>query len=309
MKPGNSLSLPLSRPPESMRPDRIEVMNPVGTGPMADLAPGVRFECLVGRHNQARRLTTGLVTFSPGSVLPGHIHPFSESITLLGGSAVVEVEGRAYSLRHLDNIVIPAGLVHAALNPSTTGPAVLQVALASDSPDREWVEMSRPRRQMPDDSTGIHGAERFNRFKTAKRFAAGPNTEFIDFFNSDLVPGIEMSGGYGLFHPTGRLPAHVHDFDESICIITGQATCVVEGRHHAMRDGATALQPRGRVHYFVNETRNIMEMLWVYAGPKPERIIVDERCATEAGNPWQAHSPGPLAPLAIGHEGANQPDK
>ena len=29
-----------------------------------------------------------------------------------------------------------------------------------------------------------------------------------------------------------------------------------------------------------------MEMLWVYAGPRPERIIVDERCATAEGNPW-----------------------
>jgi hypothetical protein len=30
-----------------------------------------------------------------------------------------------------------------------------------------------------------------------------------------------------------------------------------------------------------------MEMLWVYAGPKPERIVVDERNATVEGNPWQ----------------------
>ena len=82
-------------------------------------------------------------------------------------------------------------------------------------------------------------------------------------------------------------PRHVHDFDESICIISGEATCVVEGRRYSMSDCSTALQPRGRVHYFVNESTRPMEMLWVYAGPKPERIIVDERCATVDGNPWQ----------------------
>jgi oxalate decarboxylase/phosphoglucose isomerase-like protein (cupin superfamily) len=54
-----------------------------------------------------------------------------------------------------------------------------------------------------------------------------------------------------------------------------------------MRDCATALQPRGRVHYFINESNATMEMLWVYAGPKPERIMVDERCATTEGNPWR----------------------
>jgi hypothetical protein len=30
-----------------------------------------------------------------------------------------------------------------------------------------------------------------------------------------------------------------------------------------------------------------MAMLWVYAGPVPERIVVDERCTTVEGNPWQ----------------------
>ena len=277
----------LARPPESMRPDRPEVMNSVGAGPKVELARGVNFECLVGSHNQARRLTTGIVTFAPGATLPYHIHTFSESITLLSGSAIVEVEGRSYSLKKLDNVVVPTGRVHAARNPSTTEPAVFHIALASDSPTRTLVEKFFPRRTMPDDSTGFPGAERVNRFATAKRFAAGPNTEFIDFFNTDLIPGLEMSGGYGLFHPTGRLPAHVHDFDESICIISGQATCVVEGRRYSMRDSATALQPRGRVHYFINETQATMEMLWVYAGPMPERIVVEERCATEAGNPWK----------------------
>lgn len=278
---------PLARPPELMRPDRPEVMNAVGSGPKVDLARGVTFECLVGKHNQARRLTTGIVTFAPGAMLPYHNHPFSESITLLSGAAIVEVEGRSYSLRKLDNVVVPTGRVHAARNPSTTEPAVFHIALATDTPTRTLVERFFPRRSMPDDSTGFDGAERVNRFAAAQRFAAGPNTEFIDFFNADLIPGLEMSGGYGLFHPTGRLPAHVHDFDESICIISGQATCVVEGRRHAMRDGATALQPRGRVHYFINESQGPMEMLWVYAGPKPERIVVEERCATEEGNPWK----------------------
>jgi quercetin dioxygenase-like cupin family protein len=96
-----------------------------------------------------------------------------------------------------------------------------------------------------------------------------------------------MSGGYGLFHPGGRLPAHFHDFDESICIIDGRATCVVEGRRFALSGCATALVPRGRVHYFINESSKTMAMIWVYAGPRPERVVVEERCATVEGNPWK----------------------
>jgi quercetin dioxygenase-like cupin family protein len=282
-----SASPPLDRPPESMRPDRPEVMTPVGSGESGDLEPGVRFECQVGRHNKARGLTTGFVTLDPGAGLTYHTHPFSEAITLLEGRVSVVVGGREYGLEPMDNVVIPPGLAHLARNLSDVETAVLHVALASDSPTSSPADETLPRRRMSRSETGPGGGERVNRFRTAARSEAGPNTSFIDFFNERLLPGVGMSGGYGLFYPGGRLPAHVHDFDESICIIKGEATCIVEGRRYNMREGSTALQPRGRVHYFINTSDAPMAMIWVYAGAMPERIMVDERCATEAGDPWR----------------------
>ena len=279
----------LDRPPDSFRPDRPESMNAPGSGKKIELERGVNFECLVGAHNNARNLTTGIVTFSPGASLPYHTHPFTESITLLSGSMVVEVEGRRYTLKPMDNVVIPRERAHHALNPSRDEQAVLHIAMGSSTPTRAMTEKFFSKKAMPDDSTGIPGTERVNRFATAKRFDAAPNASFIDFFNNTLMPDadIEMSGGYGLFQPTGRLPAHIHDFDESICIVQGVATCVVEGRRYSQTNLSTALQPRGRVHYFINESNAPMAMLWVYAGPKPERIVVDEKNGTVEGNPWK----------------------
>jgi quercetin dioxygenase-like cupin family protein len=278
---------PLTRPPESLRPDRFETMNPPGTNPPATLAPGVSFDCLVGAHNSARKLTTGLVTFEPNARLEYHNHPVDESIIVLSGTVVVGVEGREYSLGQLDTIVIPRGVAHAAWNTSATGLGVVHVALASETPARELVATPFERQAMPDKPAFISGKERVTRFATAPRFEAGPGTSFIDYFNQDLMPGSQMSGGYGLFQPGGRLPAHFHDFDESICIIEGTAVCNVEGRRYQQAGCNTALQPRGRVHYFANESKNPMAMIWVYAGPRPERVIVDERCATVEGNPWK----------------------
>lgn len=277
---------PLSRPPESVRPDRAEVMTPIGAGKPFDIEPGVRLDCLVGAYNGAAGLTTGLVTVAPSASLTYHTHEFAESITLLKGWGRAAVEGREYDLGPLDNVVIPRGAGHLVRNLSGREPLLLHVALASESPTRTLVAGDFPRQPMPEDATGSAGAERINRFGTARRFEAGPNTSFIDFFNETLVPGIEMSGGYGLFRPGGRLPAHFHDFDESISIIEGEAVCVVEGRRYTLRD-ATALVPRGRVHYFINESDAPMAMIWVYAGPAPIRIVVDERCATVDGNPWR----------------------
>jgi 2-keto-3-deoxy-L-rhamnonate aldolase RhmA/quercetin dioxygenase-like cupin family protein len=278
---------PLPRPPASRRPDRPEAMSQPGTNALVELAPGVQLDCLVGGHNQARHLFTGLVAFDPGSRLDYHTHPVSESITVLSGTACIAVEGREYALGPLDNIIIPRGLAHAAWNVSTATRGVVHVALASEAPARELVTTPFTRRPMPDDSGGTPGKERVTHFKSAARFEAGPGTSFIDFFNQDLMPGIEMSGGYGLFQPGGRLPAHFHDFDESICITDGTATCIVEGRRYQMANCSTALEPRGRVHYFINETQKPMAMIWVYAGPVPERVVVDEICATVEGNPWK----------------------
>lgn len=285
--PAAPSTAPLGRPPESMRPDRREVMIAVGEGPRCELAPGVAFQSLVGAHVDARNLTSGIVTFAPGARLPCHRHTFGESITLLGGSATVEVEGRVYRLDALDNVTVPRGLAHAAVNASSTEPAVLHVALASSEPSRELVEDNFARQAMSDDSQGLPGKERVTRLRSALRYQAGPGTSFVDYVNGDTMPGIEFSGGYGLFQPDGRLPAHFHDFDESITIVDGTATCVVEGRRYSLADCATALQPRGRVHYFINESAAPMAMIWFYAGPIPERIVVDESCATAAGDPWR----------------------
>ena len=278
---------PLERPPESMRPDRDEVVTPVGEGVRVEIDPGVVFECLVGAQNGARDLTTGVVTFAPGAELTCHRHPYGEAVTLLSGSVIMEVDGRRYQMGPLDNVVIPAGMAHGVVNTSNTQSAEFHIAMATDAPSRTPADKSSSRRDMPDDATGPSGAERVTRRQTADRIAIGAGTGFVNFFNEELTPGIKMSGGCGFFEPGGRLPAHLHDFDESIAIVDGEATCLVEGREYSLSENATAMVPRGRIHYFINRSRGPMVMIWVYAGDMPESLVVEEACVTLEGNPWK----------------------
>lgn len=277
---------PLPRPPEQFRPDRPESVCTTAEAPEIPLDDGVVLRCQVGTHNGANGLTTGMVTFAPAAKLAYHVHPCGETITLLRGRMAVEVEGRRYELQRLDNITIPRGLAHMAENLDPEQTAELHVALASDEPARDLVDPPPERQEMPADSRGVPGAEHVVRHASAPRYCPGPHTEFVDYLNTELIPGIEMSGGWGVFGKGGRLPAHIHDFDESISITDGTALCVVEGRRYTPGDRATAHVPRGRVHYFINESDRPMEMVWVYAGPMPERLVVDETCATPEGNPW-----------------------
>lgn len=287
-KDGRPVIQPLPVPPARMRPNRDEVVTEPAQAKTVSIQTGVTFDALAGEFTGARSLTTGIVTFQPNSVLDCHFHHCSESITVLEGTVEMTIEGRLYRLGPLDNILIPRWLPHAGRNPDSEKTARVHIAMPTTVLSRELVTRAFPLIEMPADSTGCPGFERMTRFRTAKRsFGVGPGAEFIDFFNATLVPGIEMSGGFGRFQPGGRLPAHVHDFDESICIIDGNATCLVEGRRYSMNGCATAMVPRGRVHYFVNETETTMDMIWVYAGPMPERIVVEEACVTVAGNPWK----------------------
>lgn len=269
-------------PPAGFRPDRFEKISKIGEGDSVELASGIHCEALVGKHTDAVNLFTAIVTFEPGNtLLPGHSHPHSESITLLSGYACVEVDGRRYTLSPLDNITVPRDCVHSVMNMSDDQSAIFHIAMPTVVPQRNLAKsFKRPINDVPNDFNGHKGPERITRHRTAWRYSAGPNTEFIDFFNDTLMPGIGMSGGYGLFYHKGRLPAHLHDFDESICIIEGEATCFVEGRRYIMSDLSTAIQPRGRVHYFINNSQKPMAMIWVYAGPRPERIEVSDNFAT-----------------------------
>jgi 2-keto-3-deoxy-L-rhamnonate aldolase RhmA/quercetin dioxygenase-like cupin family protein len=270
--------------PANYLPDRPEVITRRSAARRVELERGVVFQPHVGAHNQARNLTTGLVTFMPGAQLPYHKHPHGEAITLLTGEAEVEVEGRRYRLRPLDNVYIPAERPHFAINPSASRPATFHIAMNTHDPSRALVPAATPARLMPDDATGVSGAERVSRHETTPWYEPNPGAHFQDYFNRDLG-SVGMSGGYGEFTTGGRLPCHLHDFDESITIIQGTATCVVEGRKYALSDCATALAPRGRCHYFINLTDCPMAMIWVYAGDMPQRLVLNEQCCQPEGCP------------------------
>lgn len=268
-------------PPPEFQPDRFEKVYQLGEGVSINLASGVICESLVGNHTEVLNLFTGIVFFDPGTTLPAHTHPHAESITLLSGQAIIDVDDRRYILNPLDNITLPGDVVHRVQNISKDQQAVFHVAMPTVNPHRDLVDYNITEFiTVSNDFNGHKGPERVTRYKTAVRYPAGPQTEFIDFFNDSFIPGIGMSGGYGLFYNGGRLPAHLHDFDESICIVEGEATCFVEGRKYTMSNFTTAMQPRGRVHYFINQSQQPMSMIWVYAGPKPERIEVDDDYAT-----------------------------
>ena len=284
---GRPIRRPLSRPPEDLRPDRDEVITQLGDATTVELQPGVVFRPLAGEFSGARGLTTGTATLEPNALLPCHAHPCTESVTVLEGAAEITVEGRVYLLGPLDSIVIPRWLPHATRNPDPVTAARLHNTFGMSVPARELVSREFPRTKMPAESTGMPGLERVTRIQSAKRaFRAGPGTEFIDCFNNHLNAGLEISGGFIRLAPGDNLPAHVLGSDQSACVIRGEANCLVEGRRYVLSNLTTVMVPRGRIHSIINESSAAADIIWACADPRPDRIPLDEVCATESNLAW-----------------------
>jgi quercetin dioxygenase-like cupin family protein len=235
--------------------------------PLPELLPQAAIRPLADHRIGARGLSTSTSRIQPGAALPPHRHDCGEAITVLEGCGEVEISSEKVRIERLDCIFLPAGAVHALLN-LTTEDLVIHSAYASANPSHELAR---------NDGGGSPAHDyHVRRVRGASGYDLGGGTEFHDLFASRF--GAEgICGGWARFNPGASLPCHFHEYDESITIVEGRATCEVEGRRYELSGCDTALVPKGLRHRFLNLSAEPMAMIWVYAGDEPSRTVVDPR--------------------------------
>lgn len=238
------------------------------------LAPGVRLREFASFRCSAEGFSTGIAEFDPGALLAYHKHSFSEAITILSGEARVFVEGRAHHLSAFDCIHAPAGVAHSVANGAEAGSMLALSAFASATPTRDFVEDRFAPEERGRANPEVDDPEHIVRFRQAEMYELSPGTLFCDLF-AGRFGSVGICGGYGRFQSGASLPCHIHQFDESITIVQGEALCLVQGAGYRLSGCDTAFVPRGRPHRFVNQSPSMMAMIWVYAGSEPERTIVE----------------------------------
>ena len=206
--------------------------------------------------------------------LPYHVHDCSEAITVLGGSALVIVEGRQYRLGRLDCLHVPAGVRHMVRNAHATEEMVAHWTFASSEPKRTFVD--GPDWVRNDAVPSGRDPETLRRFADAEVYELAKGAWFRDLF-AKRFGAVGVCGGYGRFSPGASLPCHTHHYDESITILSGRATCLVQGARYELKGLHNAFVPQGKPHRFLNSGDGDMEMLWVYAGDEPDRVVVDNQ--------------------------------
>lgn len=123
-------------PTSSSAPEHLRRFETIET---YELAEGAVFCDLFAKRFGAVGICGGYGRFLPGSSLPCHVHQFDESITIVAGTALCQVEGHEYKLSGYDTAFVPEGRAHRFFNASDQPMAMIWV-YAGDEPDRTLVD-------------------------------------------------------------------------------------------------------------------------------------------------------------------------
>ncbi|OWA22115.1 cupin [Streptomyces sp. CS159] len=120
-----------SFPPAVLRPAELTAF---------DRSGGARTIPLVTRAHGAEVFLTGQTLFDGGAAIPLHTHNCPESVTILEGDAIVEIDGTEHRVTRFDTTYVPAGTTHRFRNASTTEPMRILWVYASVDATRTVVE-------------------------------------------------------------------------------------------------------------------------------------------------------------------------
>ena len=93
---------------------------------------GVETTLMAGKDICGSRITTGLTSLPPGKEVPVHQHNCDEHVTLIEGTAVVEIEEERTPVKVMDTTYIKAGTWHRFLNTGSGRMTILWVYDTND---------------------------------------------------------------------------------------------------------------------------------------------------------------------------------
>lgn len=111
-----------------------------------DRGGGARTTPLVSPGIGAQGFINGITEFGPGTRIPFHSHNCEESVMLLEGEAMLDIEGQEpVRLQPLDTTWLPANLSHRFRNLSDTQPMKILWIYASPQATRTLTETGETR--------------------------------------------------------------------------------------------------------------------------------------------------------------------
>lgn len=169
--------------PLILRPDEL---------PAFDRGGGARTTPLVTGARGATTFLNGITEFEPGAAIPHHVHNVAESVVILRGEAVVDIDGERTRLREHDATFVPAGIPHHFENCSATEPMKIMWVYASPEATRTLVDTGAERRI----DAELPGERPVRLVHEVARIMARPgHTEAFERAVADAAPLFRRAGG------------------------------------------------------------------------------------------------------------------
>jgi len=87
----------------------------------------------------SEKTLSGITEFDPGAAIALHYHNCEETVVLLSGEGIAEIDGKQFTVRPLDTSWIPAGVPHRFRNVSATEKMRIYWTYSSVDADRTIV--------------------------------------------------------------------------------------------------------------------------------------------------------------------------
>ncbi|MDU6411005.1 MAG: cupin domain-containing protein [Yersiniaceae bacterium] len=110
-----------------------------------DRGGGASTTPLVTAGMGASAFITGYTEFTGGAKIPFHFHNCEESVLLVEGNAIFDIDGREFAVQPQDVTFIPAGVPHRFRNASETEPMKIMWIYGSRDATRTLVETGETR--------------------------------------------------------------------------------------------------------------------------------------------------------------------
>lgn len=120
--------------------DRAAVILRPSEIPARERGGGAKTIPLVTRRTGARDFINGITIFAPKAAIPLHSHNCDESVLMLEGNAIAEIDGVRHDVTAGDVTFIPANIPHRFINRSDTEGMKILWTYASIDATRTLVE-------------------------------------------------------------------------------------------------------------------------------------------------------------------------
>jgi len=138
---------------------RAAILRP-DTLPVTERGGGARTVRLVTAEIGSQKLLNGITRFEPGASIPLHSHNCEESVIILEGDAVFEIDGVTHALTRHDTTWIPPEVPHRFRNASDHAPLAIFWTYADIAATRTMAATDETRSIASEHAKDPHPGER-----------------------------------------------------------------------------------------------------------------------------------------------------